>query len=407
MKKYIFPVLIFALTFSAFAQEDEFKYRRSSLYSMLVTYPKQEFNDGIREVFITIPVPEKFNDHELSVKMIASDQRNREKKENIDKFITDNHIARRMVGKWYNRDPETGHFDMNLIHDRGHYDATYFDVALASQTARGVDVRLAEAGEELIGNTFLIVHDVKYLNHKSVALIAGAALAVTYAVVAQDAAASTQFTEDIMKIAGDVTGFGVTVTSYLYRLDWNKEIAAEIDNNYYINKEEFDAAKKKAFDNEKDLFKMKYIGKQSVKSSKTSMLGIVSSDQMIRKVSTRAFDATIAKLQLAHEEFRTKTPIFAIDATNTKNLKILAKIGMKEDVTTKSRFEVLEQIEDQRTGKINYRRVGTIKPVANKIWDNRYMAVEEKTEFANLNITEFERVSGSDFQPGMLIRQIK
>lgn len=77
---------------------------------------------------------------------------------------------------------------------------------------------------------------------------------------------------------------------------------------------------------------------------------------------------------------------------------------MKEGITSDSKFEVLErQLKD---GKTIYKRVGVIKPIGNMIWDNRFMAVEEGTYGANLGCTTFKKVSGGDFYPGMLIRQI-
>jgi len=51
--------------------------------------------------------------------------------------------------------------------------------------------------------------------------------------------------------------------------------------------------------------------------------------------------------------------------------------------------------------------VGVIRPVKDKIWDNRYMAAEEKAENATLGFTTFEKVSGGSFYPGMLIREMK
>ena len=79
---------------------------------------------------------------------------------------------------------------------------------------------------------------------------------------------------------------------------------------------------------------------------------------------------------------------------------------MKEDVTEKSRFEVLEVVKDEE-GRTSYKRVGVIRPVKGKIWDNRYMADAEGSAESQLDGTLFERVSGSDFLPGYLIRETK
>ena len=405
MKKYILSIalLFTAIVFISAQETEEPKYRRSSLYSILISHPSQKFHKDITEVFFTIPIPEKFNNHDLSVKVISSDTKKQEKKEIIDDFIYKNALARRMVSKWFERDPEVGHFGMDLIAERGHYDATFFDVDLAKRTARGT-AQLADAGEELIGNTFLIVNDIKYIDKSKGAQAAGTAIKVLGFL-----GALVTGNSDMMKLGdnlGDliasIKGFKVTVTSYLYRLDWNEEVAAILYQSYYMTENNFSSDKKLAFDNNKDLFKFKYIGKQSVNSGNTSIAGINTDtpEQMIRKVCTRSIDKSIVELQRSHEEFRVKTPIFSAGGT------IKAKIGMKEGVNTNSKFEVLEQTID-RNGKTQYKRVGVIKPIPNRIWDNRYMAVEEKAANANLNSTEFKKVSGSDFIVGMLIREIK
>ena len=83
-----------------------------------------------------------------------------------------------------------------------------------------------------------------------------------------------------------------------------------------------------------------------------------------------------------------------------------AYIGMKEGVTENSLYEVLETIENE-DGTFKYKRVGVIKPIKNLIWDNRYMAEEEGAATAGLGCTTFVKESGSNFLPGMLIREIK
>ena len=79
---------------------------------------------------------------------------------------------------------------------------------------------------------------------------------------------------------------------------------------------------------------------------------------------------------------------------------------MKEGVDDDSQYEVLEKTIDE-SGRTHYERVGIIKPVSGKIWDNRYMAAEEKAEGADLKFTTFEKVSGGPFFAGMLVREIK
>ena len=78
---------------------------------------------------------------------------------------------------------------------------------------------------------------------------------------------------------------------------------------------------------------------------------------------------------------------------------------MKEGIDENSRFEVL--LPNEVDGRTKYERMGVIRPVRGMIWDNRYMAIEEKAENATLDATTFEVVSGcKDIVEGMLIREI-
>lgn len=61
----------------------------------------------------------------------------------------------------------------------------------------------------------------------------------------------------------------------------------------------------------------------------------------------------------------------------------------------------------EKNGRIEYKRIGTITPVKDKIWDNRYMAVEEGAIGADLTATTFTVKSGSTPYPGVLVRQLK
>ncbi len=61
----------------------------------------------------------------------------------------------------------------------------------------------------------------------------------------------------------------------------------------------------------------------------------------------------------------------------------------------------------EEDGMTTYKRVGIIKPIKDKIWDNRFLAeFEEENENRVLTATEFEKVSGGDFYPGLLVREI-
>lgn len=405
MKQYIILLLCSFYTVTLFAQQtgnNENRYRRSALHSILIDHPATEFNEEICDVFLKIPIPDKFDNHDLSVKIINSDKK-KESDVQIESFLKNNAVGRRMAAKWFNRDPETGVCDMNLIAERGLYDATYLDVEFSKMTVRGTAM-LEDAGEELIGKTFVLVNDIRYRDRQKTSKIFGEIVKVGG--LAAGIATGNSDWVNLGDVMGDmvskIKGFGVTVTSYLYRLDWNEDNAGIFYSQYYMDENSTDETKRQEFNSNKDLFNLIYVGKQQVASGKTSIEGINTDtpEQMIRKVCTRAIDESIVELQKKHEEFRVKTPLYSVDPV------ITAKIGLKEGVNERNTYEVLEQLVDEN-GKTTYKRVGVIRPVKGKIWDNRYMAVEEKAYGADFEATTFRKVSGGNFYPGMLIRELK
>lgn len=217
------------------------------------------------------------------------------------------------------------------------------------------------------------------------------------------AATGIDYLDDAGVLAGamvsTIKGFRVKIKTYLYQLVWDEETSSTFYKNYYLSAP--DIVKAKEFDNARDKFKLKYIGDVTSSGQKSSFLGISEDrpDIMIRKACQRALDENVADLQKKYEQFKIKAPIESVEPD------IKVRIGMKEGITSESRFEVLEAQDDN--GRIVYKRVGTIRPVPSKIWDNRFMAVEENAYGADFGATTFKKESGGDFYPGLLVRQIK
>lgn len=396
--------LFFAGSIQTFAQE-EIPYRRSSLYSLLISHENQQFAKEIREAFVKIPVPEKFNDHELSVKVLTMDKKLKNasadsENTEITTFLERNNVASRLVGKWFNRNNGTGICNMELVKERGLYNASEYDRILAERSARSTAL-LADAGEDLIGNTFVLVNDISYIDKSNVSAGIGAGLKILGAVAG--AVTGNSGLSDLGDSYGDLAatykGFKVKINTFLYRLVWDEETAGTFYAEQYTNIP--NVAKRDNFETGRSSYRLKYVGKVESSGSTTSFMGIKLDEpvQMVRKACQRAIDENVATLQQDFEEFRTKSPL--VTAT-----PITAFVGMKEGVTKASRFEVLEVIEKE-DGTRSYKRVGIIRPVEGLIWDNRYMAAEEGVPAAALNCTTFKKESGGEFFPGMLIREIK
>ena len=67
-RSWIFLTVALLLSLASYSQEQEAKYRRSSLYSVLIRHPEKEFGKDIDTVFRTVPIPDKFDDHNLKIR---------------------------------------------------------------------------------------------------------------------------------------------------------------------------------------------------------------------------------------------------------------------------------------------------------------------------------------------------
>ena len=421
-------ILLWVCCFASQAQAQTQPYKRSSLYTVLGAHPSQRYGAQIDSVFIQLPVPDKYEDNNLPTRyIICSEKEPRLTTEHMWRFIHSSNAAKKTVAKWFDRNPKTGTFDLGLIARRGNYNASVADIREALLTQRGLAI-IADAGEDLIENSFLLINDIIYVDKEKNAAIASSifsGLAILAAGISM-AAATERDTADEGKVdAGDaaalvagtaalgavisdvIAGFTVKVTSYLYRLRWNDSIAAVFYNDFWCDTtyapEEI-ARRKALFDGingENGLFAFDYIGSYKVKSDKTVLRGLQNNNDVIRKVCARALDKNIAALQKKYEVFKVKTPITAIDGA-----AIWAQVGLKEGVKPSTKFEVLEQRMDEE-GRVSYQRTAVVKPVKGWIWDNRFMAAEEEAVDANLNGTMFRKKGAGLVAEGMLLRQLK
>lgn len=382
---------------STMVAQDVSKYHKGSMYSIMLKHDNQEYCEEMVKVFEKIPIQDNFYDFNLSKRVFkagvleeSDTTKANNQKPHIDNLLRDNAIGRRLVAKWFNQD-KAGTFNIDQIIQKGYYNVNASDIQEALFTFKTQEGVIKDAGEELIGNTYVLVNDIQYGDKRrnKEKRMSGAIALGAIPIIGMVA----------MPVAGvltnDYSGFNVTVTSYLYRLDWTEDISSGFYNTYFTTTP--DVAKKDAFKNQKSLFTISYIGSQTVHSSNSNFKGVNNRESQIRLVCTRAIDKAIAQLQKEHPEFRVRTPLLSSNP-------ITAHIGVREDVTEDSRFEVLELGETN--GRTTYKRVAVIKPKKGKIWDNRYMAEFEEHKNGMLKSTEFELISGSITKTAYLIREI-
>ncbi|MBO5975196.1 MAG: hypothetical protein J6P95_05725 [Paludibacteraceae bacterium] len=409
------------------------EYRRNSIATMMVYHSEDTFGIHIYDAFQSIPIPDKYDDHSIGWNVIFNDSiTGVERKSNglikaeygkplskkdvekngkaLEKVLNEAQCAKIMVAKWFgmNLVDSTCNvwdgFNMDLIQQRGQYNASDVDVSTALNTSRGLAI-LADAGEELLNNSFFLINDMTYVTAEQKATVAKAILNVLLRTSDPNSTGS-QVADIAGKIADSFTGFTVKTHSYLFQLVWNDSIANTFYDKYYVENPRCteDSAKIVAFLQDSSLFTLKYVAHEYEYDGKSVLKGKYSREELVKMVCTRSMDKNIAALQLAYEDFKVKTPIYEI-LTNEKG-KIIgytAKIGLKEGITEKSSFQVVQRILDPETNRTKYRYVATLVPVNGKIWDNRYNAVLEEAPGSELSATTFKKKSGGEILPGMLI----
>jgi hypothetical protein len=394
------------------------KYRRSSLHTMIIEDTKLPKSDLILNTFNEAPFPDKYNNHTIADKSfklgdyyvapVAAEGEKVSKKEKkdltatVEKFLKEKKIANQIVAKWFNRTPE-GAFDMNLISERGAYDASSQDAAKAASTQRGLDM-LKDAGIELLGSTFVVVNYSNFVSNE-------AAAKVIYDAAMANIKGSGALAEAAQKLAKKKyeqarQGYTVWTTAYLCQLNWSDSVEAFFWNDYWMDASNIDPAKKEKFDNT-DFFSMKILGHQKASALVTGMNkdDAGDTDKIIAKATLKTVNSVYNKLAKKFEPFRTKTPLVSVEPLG-------AKIGMKEELEGGDKYEVLMPSYDAE-GKLKYKRKGILKVDKSKIWDNRFNAGEAPLDENgepmkpenDLEFTHFKGKKGGLY-PGLLLRQI-
>lgn len=430
MKKHLL-VLGLIISSGSFVQAQDnavdLKFRRSSLHTMVVESDKFPKKEIVLKAFNNAPFPDKYNDHQIGVKSfnpvnyiltseekatiykqsklsafakssagIETDSLSKELPIRIQKYLTKEKIANKLVAKWFNRQVD-GTFDDALIAERGVFNASYLDLKSAQSSSDG-NALLKTAGFELIDNTFVVINKFNFIANEPVARAVRD--------VAREAAKDTpalllgKVNKGIDAVYEKTKeGYSIWATSYLYKLVWDDATANTFYTDLYMDKANIDSKKKLAFDNS-DLFKLEFIGDESASGLVTFSLSEKRTEDQIIELSTiRIIDNVYSKLQKKYDVFKTKTPLY------TGN-PITAKIGKKEGLEGGEKFEVLEMNQDPKTGVIIYKNVGTIKVDKNLIWDNTFDSKsDENTSSSTIDRTTFS--GGSKFYSGLLIKQIK
>lgn len=263
MKNGIFSLLIIFSFHNLYAFDiNDIKYQRSSIIHIMIEHPMYMFNSEIANVFNGLPIDDRFNDHNLGVKVVKfATQEYSDQSEYINSFIEQTNLGTRAVAKWFCWNKTNGKFSMDLIKKRGFYNANLLERELAAKSIRGNSI-LYDSGENLINNTYLIMSDICFTG-------------------------SYSNKEKEYELTNKRRAFEVTITSYIYKLNWDEEKLYHIYSHY-------DSGIKDFTKNEKG-FSFDY--KCNVKTTYRMKSSKFTQAELIKLVVARCIDININKLK--------------------------------------------------------------------------------------------------------------
>ena len=413
MKRLSILLIALCLVSIAQAQTDKERYRRSSLCTIMLTHRDKKYAEEMERVFRNFPLPLRYNEHNIGdLRVIAV--KGKQNKSDIDKIVNSNYVAQKVVGRWFNRNA-AGQMDMDLIHERGGYGASYSDYQRSQTNVRGTAM-LRDEGIELLQSTFILMCDMDYIDQSKgssifagILAVAGAAAGVASEVNRQkgntEAAKDWDTASDLgmasAAVVADIGGFRVKMHAYLYKLNWDDGMTQTLYSDYWTDSTTVATeaeARKLKFDNAGKFFSLEYIGEYKESSTKTILKSWSNEDEVILDVCHRCVQKGMRELAKAFPIFRPRAP-FYFDGGS-----MYSHIGRKEDVALGKEYEIIEPYKDKK-GQICYKRVA--KATAGTPWDNYAIRFDQyfDTEAKGTMFTPGH--SSTDLHsPGLQIREL-
>lgn len=444
MKKFTYVLLIALLVagcFSLSAQTNELpKYQRSSLHMVLLktdepTLPDAiDFSSNITEAWTTYPFPDKYDQikidfveayggkpkgsfmelvnkyqggfgnlsiaglKEISATIKDNKTYNQQLIDATTAMLQEKKIGQQLLSKWFQLKPD-GSYSMDLIRQRSAYNASQAAVSDANATVRGIEA-IMDQGYDLISNTFISFSKLAFYENEPIATFSRN---LAYLLAAADPTGAAKAAADIAYTATH-EGYSAYTTTVLYRLVWNDSIQA-LFNECWTKDNKIDMKKFNAID-----FPFELVGVQKATSSTidakggfANLIGVKGAkpkDELIKQTIIRNLDKTFAALQYNYDVFKPLVPIISTEP-------LLIDAGMKESIGNGDSFELLEAQYNEKTNRVEYKGIGTLKVVKNKVWDNRYcLTDEDKAAAAEETVKGTELTANKKAALGMVVRQI-
>lgn len=382
MRKYSFLILIIWGSIMTMSAQPE--YNRNALTMIAVNFNENHSNELFSR-FPGLKVPDKFYNNPLANPVIQMSGVPRPVNDALpdllrympDDFILQilkqNKTAQAILSTWFNRQND-GSFNVDVLKERGLYNANDNDYLTASASKRGAST-LMDMGLKLVNQSYVLVFDF------------------------YDIMTMTEY-YDKKEIAADKrvsNGYKAKAKAYLYKLDFNEAVASDFFNNYWTGSNDADKASK-AFAFENAVFRFIPASKQYIdveatqynpdKDAKNAKQK--SREELMDDLLRSAMDNVTTQMEAQNEAFRVKAMVSDIKP-------IAAKIGKKEGLAFDQRYLVYEN-QMKKDGSVSKKMVAAVKSM--KVTDNRTITA------GHSDVSEFYQIWGGKVDNmGMYLEQ--
>ena len=443
--KYLFLLLCGGIICSAFSTNAQVKksFRRPSMCNFIVVHPEEKYLDSITPILKDARIPETYDDHNLSVRVINWDgekydlvlqkfgkpkglnldslaqtmeivpdpklpiEKMSVLRVNTDMFLSNNHIASRLVDQWFNRNPYTGVCNMDRVNAAVGLSTQAADIDMSNRLSGGIGRVQDQVQKDLLGRTFVLVNEIHVIDHsnrgKTWGLITGLAMTALAVATSSDGKISQSTQDDIAATANLISSWkkcALKVRTQLYQLVWDDPEIESFDNCY---SDSTDYAKARFFEENRNKFRLNYLGMAESKGGKTSFGDQeVSAVTLIKAATFRAIEDNIVDLQREFPQFRVVSPIEKV-----QDNMVYVPIGTREGVNSDSKYEVVEP-EVKEDGTVTYKHICNLKPKSNEIWNNKFEAanVDGTDKNTKLTATTFIKQGGGEISDMMMVREV-
>lgn len=359
-------IFTFGLTTSMFAQAKvknkafSDKYSRNSVTKLFVVH-NDNYDNTVEEAARNFNFGEKYDYNDFGVSRFI-DRSGRGKASSMDllNILNQQNLGKSIVSFWFNRGDD-GIMNDELLQARSLYNTNDGDVLIDKASKVST---LAELGDQLIKNSYVVVFDTKEVVRK----------------------------ERKDKKTGKVTvSWQATTNAYVYNLALDSTFIENLYYNMWIQDNDSPAekaAKKKLYDDLR--VNLSYVTSVS-KTSSSTVTEKNPEDKAKRSAIISSYNDLLEKMEKAIPAWQVKV---AIHDTHP----IRCKIGTKENLKNGTRYRVYKYMEDEQ-GNLKTKPVGYVR--ATTIANNNIVATGESPT------SRFYQIAGGHLEPGMLMRENK